>query len=121
MRNSAMGMVCLPVTVAGVALNFVLDTGAKISYIGSEQTSTLMAVDEREDFNPMIGRFSTPIYELETTIADTSFVVKFGNLPSVMSLPLKMIGIDGIIGYDLFAAYTVIMDFKNNILYLAKS
>ncbi len=108
----------LPMTVNGSPHTFALDTGARISYIHAKETSQLQPIDEREDFNPEVGRFTTPIFQMSATVAQHTFPVQFGNAPSRLATALGLFGIEGIIGYDLFAAFTVILDLSASRLYL---
>lgn len=106
--------VCVILRIKGNDVKLALDTGAKISYIAETYTSGETAIEVLEDFYPMIGQFTTPIYAMEASIGGQSFPVKFGKLPKLIALPLQMVGIEGIIGYDLFSKYKVLLDFHNN-------
>jgi hypothetical protein len=117
-RDIGMGMLSVALTVAGSRLNFALDTGAKISYIDARYTQSMASVAQLDDFNPLIGRFSTPIYEMKAQAASLTFAVRFGNLPGMFMTALTMVGINGIIGFDLFNAFTAILDLKAMQLYL---
>lgn len=111
------GAITIPITVKGRLMNFALDTGAKISYIDNNYISAEVSIDELDDFSPFVGHFTTNIYDMQATIGDTTFPVKFGTLPRNLSSMLRTMGLDGAIGYDLFAAFTVIMDFKRDLLF----
>lgn len=113
-----MGEVCIDLMVKGECVRLALDTGAKISYIDDAFTNGETIIETRDDFNPLIGKFSTPIYAMEASVGNQSLSVNFGKLPPVMAMPLKMMGLYGAIGFDLFNTFTVLMDFKNNILSL---
>lgn len=108
------GVFFVVLKVKGEDVRLFLDTGAKISYIAETYTSGETAIEVLEDFYPMIGQFTTPIYAMEASIGGQSFPVKFGKLPKLIALPLQMVGIEGIIGYDLFSKYKVLLDFHNN-------
>ncbi len=112
------GEVCIDLTVKGKCVRLALDTGAKISYIDEAFTDGETKVETRDDFNPLFGQFSTSIYAMEASVGNRSFSVNFGTLPPVMAMPLKMMGIYGAIGFDLFSTFAVLMDFKNNVLSL---
>lgn len=127
-RGGEMG-ITLPIGVNGKDVNFVLDTGAKISYLHSRYTQGLTSDESRDDFSPMIGRFHTPIFHLEATINGTrrannssesalAFPMAFGNLPVLLQMPLHAIGINGIIGHDLFTHFRVDIDFPSHELWL---
>lgn len=113
-----MGAVCVILRVKGQDVKLALDTGARISYIAESYTLDETEIEVREDFNPAIGRYKTPIYAMEASIDGRSFPVNFGKLPSKLAVMLQMMGIEGAIGYDLFSAFKVLLDFKNNKLLL---
>lgn len=119
LNNSAMGVVTIPMSVDGQIYNFALDTGAKISYINHRATSGDTPTENRPDFHPLLGYFTTPIYPKNTKIGDHDFLCNFGNLPQFAEMSLTMIGIEGVIGFDLFSAHKVCIEFKNNVLYLS--
>ena len=112
------GAVCVNLNVEGHAVKFALDTGAKISYIDASFTDGKPVIETKSDFSPMIGNFNTPIYSMRASAGNQTFPVNFGKLPSLIASMLKMMGIYGAIGFDLFNAFTILMDFKNNQLLL---
>ena len=114
------GAAYVDLTVDGQTERFALDTGAKISYIDNSFTHGETIVDTKEDFHPLTGNYSTPIFAKEATIGGQTIPVKFGNLPPEIAIILQIAGIYGAIGFDLFNAFTVLMDFKNNVLSLTK-
>jgi hypothetical protein len=57
---------------------------------------------------------------MQVSAANQTFPVNFGNLPSKMATMLNLIGIYGVIGFDLFNAFTVVIDFENQQLLLSK-
>lgn len=119
LNKSAMGAITIQMDVDGVTYNFALDTGAKISYINRRVTSGDTVTEERHDFNPILGYFQTPIFNKNASIGEKEFKCKFGNLPQIAETTLAMVGIDGVIGYDLFDAFKVTIDFKAGLIYLS--
>jgi hypothetical protein len=115
------GVVCINLIVDGRSAKLALDTGAKISYIDKSYTDGRTIVETREDFSPLINRtFNTPIYSMEAIIGDQPFPVNFGNLPSEIAMMLRAMGLLGAIGFDLFNAFTVHLDFNKNELSLSR-
>jgi hypothetical protein len=114
------GVVCVNLDVEGQSVKLALDTGAWISYIDKKFTEGKPVSETKEDFSPLIGQFSTPIYSMQVSAANQTFPVNFGNLPSQMATMLKLMGIYGVIGFDLFNAFTVVIDFENQQLLLSK-
>ena len=77
-------------------------TFATYSYINSAITNGLAPKETISDFSPLVGgRFYTPIFEMESALGDKMFICNYGNLPSKIEMMIKMIGADGVIGYDL--------------------
>lgn len=111
-----MGEVCVNLVVKGNTLKLALDTGARISYIAESFTQGEIILEIKDDFNPIVGNYQTPIFAMEATIGSQTFPVNFGTLPSMLAMPMQMMGISGAIGYDLYHAFTVLMDFKHNTL-----
>lgn len=67
-----------------------------------------------EDFYPGVGKFETECFEVLTSFGDKTFIVKYGNLHEVLQMTLMLAGKDGIIGYDFFNNFKVVLDLKNN-------
>ena len=99
---------------------FFLDTGAKISYVNSATTSGLTPDETDTDFYPGVGDFETSVFNLDTTIASKTFRVRYGNLPKLLEFSLiGLSGTKGVIGYDFFNNFKVLIDYRANQLYLA--
>ncbi len=118
--RSNMGAISVVLSVKNENVTLALDTGAKISYIGKKFTHNEVLNGKKTDFNPMIGNFETPIYNINASIEGVVFPVKFGNLPDMYASQMKMMGLDGAIGYDLFIAYNVYLDFQNMTMHIGK-
>ena len=107
--------VAFDLLVNGQSLKGVLDTGAKISYIIAEEiVKNEQPKEFRDDFSPFVGHFETPIYPMRANVAEMEFSVDFGVLPGILSLPLRMVNIGCVLGYDLFKQYVVGLDFVSN-------
>ena len=83
-------------------------------------TSNYESVGTDEDFYPGVGKFQTECVEIPTVFGDKEFVVKYGNLPTLLQMTLMIGGTDGIIGFDFFNNFKVVLDLKNNRLKYAK-
>ena len=114
-----MGAVGVKVGVAGQELVMAVDTGAPLSYISESVTSDMQPVGEKEDFHPMAGRCTTPVYEAESEVAGRTFTVSYGNLPALLALPLQVGSIDGVIGYYFFKSFKVMFDFRSGVATIA--
>lgn len=99
--------------------NFFLDTGAKISYVKSSTLDGLTPDSQATDFYVGYGDFETPIYHVPTGIGGYNFNVQYGTLPGILELSLiGLSGTTGVVGYDFFNSFTVLLDYKNGILWL---
>lgn len=112
-RKTMLGALIIKMEIDGTVYDFVLDTGAKISYINRKATSNDIPSAEREDFNPMMGTFKTPIFPKQVSFGGKSFQCQFGNLPHMAEMALSMAGIEGVIGFDLFNAFDTVLDIRN--------
>lgn len=99
--------------------NFFLDTGAKISYVKASTFVGLTPDGQATDFYVGYGDFETPIYHVPTSIGGYDFNVQYGTLPGVLELSLiGLSGTTGVVGYDFFNNFTVLIDYKNGTLWL---
>jgi len=112
--SNFMGIPIIKMNVANQELKFFLDTGAKLSYLTDSLTSNYESVGTDEDFYPGVGIFQTECFEIPTVFGDKEFVVKYGNLPTPLQMTLMLGGTDGIIGFDFFNNFKVVLDLKNN-------
>lgn len=113
-----MGYLKINMSVLGEENAFFLDTGAKISYLDSGKTKGLSPECEGTDFYIGIGKFTTPIFNLDATIGAYTFNTQFGNLPELLNSTLiGVTGVSGIIGYDLFAQFKILLDYQNKKMY----
>jgi hypothetical protein len=118
--SNFMGIPIIKMTVDNQELKFFLDTGAKLSYLSDSLTSNYESVGTDEDFYPGVGKFQTECFEIPTVFGDTEFIVKYGNLPTLLQMTLMLGGTDGIIGFDFFNNFKVVLDLKNNRMKYAK-
>lgn len=113
------GIKVVNVELGGQSLKMAVDTGAPLSYVDNFVTDGLDACGEKEDFNPIVGRYVTQTYELEGKIGGKEFKGMYGNLPVMLGLPLKMVGINGVIGYDFFRSFKIEFDFAAGTMTIA--
>ncbi len=107
-------------TPSGIAKCF-LDTGAKLSYLDETFTGNLESEGIEEDFYPGVGKFETKTCKIPTKIGQEQFTARYGNLPMLLQMSLALIGAAGVIGFDLFNNFTVMLDIRGNLLKLRKS
>ena len=115
--NLVGGLKAVMMQINGQPLKMALDTGAPLSYISEAVSVGLQKDGEKEDFHPSVGRFLTPVYHIETEIAGKPFMCSYGNLPVGMSMVFHVM--DGIVGYDFFKTFKVMLDCKGSQLVIA--
>jgi len=99
----------------------LIDTGAQNSYLSDNLTRNYESIGNEEDFYPEVGKFETKCFEIATSLGDCDFIAKYGNLPSALQNALMSYGSDGIIGFDFFNNFKVLLDLKNNKLKFSKN
>jgi hypothetical protein len=119
--NVVMGIPVIAVEVAGKPITCFLDSGAKLSYLTSTITNSLPTIGVEEDFYPGIGKFETDCYLIDTALGNEVFSVKYGNLPALLERTLMLTGTKGIIGWDFFNNFKILLDLKNNRIVYAKN
>ena len=109
--GSFMGYVFVDMTVAGRPARVILDTGAPVSYISPSFTEGLEPVDHVIDFNPMVpgDTFETDIFEFPASFAGRDFPMRAGHLPGLIRMTLSMIGMDGVVGMEIFGRMPVVI------------
>jgi len=108
---SGLGYVFADMTVAGRPARVILDTGAPVSYISPSFTEGLVAVDHVTDFNPMVpgDTFETPVFEIPASFAGCDFKMRAGHLPGFFTGMLSMLGVDGVVGMEIFGRMPVVI------------
>jgi hypothetical protein len=114
--SNFMGIPVIELSIDSQILKFFLDTGAKLSYLSKSITNNYKSVGTDEDFYPGVGLFKTECFEISTSFGTKNFIVKYGNLPQLLQMTLMLGGTDGIIGFDFFNNFKVVLDLKNNLL-----
>jgi len=109
-----MGIPIIELAIDSQRLKFFLDTGAKLSYLSESITNSYDSIGTDEDFYPGLGKFEIECFEISTSFGNKNFIVKYGNLPTLLQMTLMLGGTDGIIGYDFFNNFKVVLDLKNN-------
>ena len=111
--ETLMGIPIIKLIIDDKPLKFFLDTGAKLSYLSNNHTQNYKSIYKEEDFYPSIGKFETDCFKIQVIFENEKFDVIFGNLPPLLQMPLMIGGIDGIIGYDFFMAFKILLDLEN--------
>ncbi len=108
-----LGIPIIELSIDHHQLRFFLDTGAKLSYLSDSITNKYKSIGTTEDFYPGFGNFETECFEIPTSCGDKNFIVKYGKLPTLLQRTLELGKTDGIIGFDFFNNFKVVLDLKN--------
>jgi hypothetical protein len=109
-----MGAITIPITARGKNLNMILDTGATLSYVDSNVTYGMESKETMTDFSPLIGgKFSTKVYEIESSFYGEKFNCRYGNLPYLIANMVNTLGANGVIGYDFLSKFKMVLDIRN--------
>lgn len=95
------GSPLLKVTILSQEFTTIFDTGAEINYILDDIIQNFEPMGRFEDYNPILGKFSTETYNVEITIGGILFRLRCGKLPEIGSAPLQAFGVKGIIGNSI--------------------
>lgn len=112
------GIPIVEAEVLGSKQQFFLDSGAKLSYLAASVTEGLPSQETKSDFYPGYGSFETPIFTLEVHVAGATLPINFGNLPTQLLGLLNQGNVKGIIGFDLFNRFQILLNIKDNKLQL---
>ena len=112
--SNFMGIPIIELYIDNQKLKFFLDSGAKLSYLSDSITKDYNIIGTDEDFYPGVGKFETECFEISTRFGDRNFIAKYGNLPPLLQMALMLGGTNGIIGFDFFNNFKVVLDLKNN-------
>ena len=105
-----MGIPAIDTVVNGRTASLLIDTGSTLTYISEELTAGL-AIGAREDFYPVLGKFTAKIYATHISLLGKDFKLHAGVLPGVLGYLLPY-GIKGIIGTDVLMQQPIWLAFK---------
>jgi len=111
--QNMMSVPLISMQVDGRQLNAFLDSGANLSYVKSAVSADWESLGVKQDFYPMYGSFESPHFIRETVVKGKTMDVNYGNLPGILNATLSM-GVDAILGVDLFANSVVMIDYRIN-------
>lgn len=108
------GIPLVDIHLMETARSFFLDTGASITYVTDESMLTnCTRVGDVDDFHPLIGKFTSPLYEATIVFAGETVSTKIGVLPRLFSMSMEPFGATGILGTDVLAKGVLSLDLQN--------
>ncbi|MCX7835700.1 MAG: hypothetical protein N2450_06475, partial [bacterium] len=93
-----LGSPIVNITIQTQTYSMILDTGAEISYLHHNWISQFRPMGRFDDYNPILGKFSSETYQVEMNLGGVKFSVRCGIFPEESSHLLSMFGVDGILG-----------------------
>lgn len=88
-----------------------VDTGAPFNYLSRDFIEG-KAVQEIDDFHPLIGWFKTYTYYYNTYINSDLYLWEFARMPEFLHRAVTEAGGDGILGIQLFLHHRIWLDYK---------
>ena len=116
--ENLMGIPIIHFDFNGKTYKGFLDTGAAITFIKTSMLGDLPVLGERDDFFPTYGTFSTQTYEGTIRVSQKSFPAVLGTLPDTLETAIMLGDIEGVIGFDLFKSFEVLMNYPENTITL---
>ncbi|MBO5085966.1 MAG: hypothetical protein J6B65_01870 [Paludibacteraceae bacterium] len=108
---SAMGVPGIVMNVGAHEVKLLFDTGAPISYLSNKFLKGEELVGTCRDFSPLTHTdYDVNLYRLPVDFCEEEFDVEFGSMPAEVAMLLGTMGVDGIIGYDLFSRFRIIVE-----------
>lgn len=108
-----LGVFEIALTFNGQEHHACLDTGAKLSYVAADAVTGLEPVGTEQDFCPLLGNFTVPVYELSIQVGSRTITGRFGVLPETLSSLTAVLGLSGwILGADFFRDRAIVLDLK---------
>ena len=98
-------------------LSCVLDTGAGLSYLRSDETAVFgQALGKQHDFHPMLGEFEVETVACTLVVGDQSLTETFGIATAELLELMNTANIDAILGTTFFQQSLIEIDFQNKIV-----
>ncbi|MEC8694747.1 MAG: hypothetical protein VXX88_06235 [Pseudomonadota bacterium] len=98
-------------------LRCILDTGAGLSYLRSDETAVFgKALGKQHDSHPMLGKFEVETVACTLVVADQSLTETFGIATAELCQLMETANIDAILGTTFFQQSLIEIDFQNEIV-----
>ena len=98
-------------------LSCVLDTGAGLSYLRSDETAVFgQALGRQHDFHPMLGKFEVETVACMLVMGDHSLTETFGIATAELRQLMDAANIDAILSTTFFQQSLIEIDFQNEIV-----
>ncbi|NTU52280.1 MAG: hypothetical protein HGA97_00975 [Chlorobiaceae bacterium] len=112
------GIPVFPVRLGDVATMAIFDTGAHLSYIDPKLVSAMTPIGQKEDFHPLNGRFTAPVFSVNTTLAGHDHDLEYGILPGALEVMTAMAraltGSSAVIGTAILEHFDVTISWRQD-------
>lgn len=105
-------------TVANKKVRLFFDTGAQVSYYQEEVEAAYPSAGVIEDFFPGTGQFTSETHLLPTALTGVTHTLRYGQLPGMMGMAIRLAGASGILGNDVIRGRTTGYFPRRNLLLL---
>jgi hypothetical protein len=105
-------------TVASKSVRLFFDTGAQVSYYQEEVEAAYPSAGVIEDFFPGAGQFTSETHLLPTALNGVTHTLRYGQLPAMMGMAIRLAGASGILGNDVIRGRTTGYFPRRNLLLL---
>ena len=116
--TSMMKVPKIKLEIDGGTFDFIIDTGAKLSYADHDLVNGTPTVGKVNDYHPLIGQFVVDTYSKDFKVGDLSIKGLFGTLPPTLQPLMSLTQSKGFIGYDLFKGNQVYLCYSSQKIYL---
>ena len=105
--------------IADQEVALIIDTGAKISFLGHHKFQDSPVIGSVEDYHLSTGHFDAEVIPAPFSFGDVKMELYAGRLDNALFDQLRTVSIDGILGNDIYDHYhQVWYDFPGNRLIL---
>ena len=119
--DNIMGCPLVSARIGGRDVKLALDTGARVTFLDPALVADETPVGHYDDFYITCGPFTCDSFEKTVCVGDVSLDLIVGGLPSDMDSGLGFMGLDGILGNDIFNHYPrVLYDLPSATLTLSR-
>ena len=117
--DNIMGCPLVSARIGGQVVKLAVDTGARVTFLNPSLVTGERPVGHYDDFYITCGPFTCDSFEKRVRIGDISLDLIVGGLPPDLETGLGFMGLDGILGNDIFDHYPkVLYDLRGNMLTL---
>jgi hypothetical protein len=116
--ESMHGCPIFPLRIANNSTKALFDTGAHLSYISPALVAGMAKTGQKADFHPFNGHFTSPTYNVETTLGGKAFSIEYGTLSgklgAAVDMAMNMSNTSAVIGTQLLEHFACTLSWKES-------